>query len=132
MGLDKCSPRNRGNRALPMTPWFLGWRFLKRPQAVETWTEQSGLGGGRDRCKVAGLGGVGSDSGSFYLGSGSSGPSGCSKLRARCILCEPDRGWVGSGRVEGLPMPTRPVPAPHLARVQPVLQPVAPSDAWQR
>lgn len=29
-------------------------------------------------------------------------------------------------------MPTHPVPAPHLARVQPVLQSVAPSDAWQR
>lgn len=28
-------------------------------------------------------------------------------------------------------MPTHPVPTPHLACVQPVLQPVAPSDAWQ-
>lgn len=28
-------------------------------------------------------------------------------------------------------MPTHPVPAPHLARVQPVMQPVAPSDTWQ-
>lgn len=29
-------------------------------------------------------------------------------------------------------MPTHPVPSPYLARVQPVLQPVAPSDARQR
>lgn len=35
-----------------------------------------------------------------------------------------------SGRVGRLTVPAHPVPS-HLASVQPVLQPVAPADAWQ-
>lgn len=60
---------------------------------------------------MAGLGG-GSGSGAFYLRSGLSGGS---ELRARCILCEPDRGWVGSCREAARAFP--PCAGPHLARV---------------
>lgn len=71
-----------------------------------------------------------SNSGAPHLSSGSCA-SGRSVLRARWILCEPNGSWAVSGRVSRLPCPPA-TSRPHLARVQPVLQPVGPSDARQR